>query len=139
MNKIKASDYARAKELEVKAYMFYYKVTGDAEKYALSVATYMDRFPPSDWQEYNQYAWYFYESVSDKELLERAVSWIDKSVVMDENFYNLDTQAALLYKLGSYTEAEKSANKAIALAKEAGEDASATEDLLKNIQEAASK
>lgn len=136
VNVIKASGYDRANELEVKAYMFYYQVTKDTEKYAMSVATYVDRFPPSGWQEYNQYAWYFYENVDDKELLNRAAKWAEKSIAIDDNYYNEDTYAALLLKLGKYSEAEKAAQKAIDFAKEAGEEYTATEELLKKARDA---
>lgn len=137
LENIKSSGYARAKELEMKAYMFYYKVTKDVEKYAVSVGAYLDMFPSDSWQEYNQYAWYFYENVDNKELLNKAVAWIEKSIEMESNYYNVDTQAALLYKLSKYQDAEKAANKAIELAKAAGEDPAGTQELLDKIREAA--
>ncbi len=136
LEKIKSSDYSRAKELEMKAYMFYYQVTDDIKKYAVSVSAYMDMFPPEGWQEYNKYAWFFYENVDDKQLLKKALSWITKSISIDENYYNVDTRAALLFKLGTYTDAEQAANKAIGLAMAAEEDYSETEKLLEKIREA---
>jgi hypothetical protein len=53
---------------------------------------------------------------------------------MESLYYNNDTVAALYYKLGKKGKALKYASKAIALAKETGEDYSSTAMLLDNIK-----
>lgn len=133
---IKNSSFERAKELELKAYMFYYKSTGDKEKYMISVDAYVSNINPESWQEYNQYAWYAYENIDNSEILQKAVRWAKKSISLEDNYYNEDTLAALLFKLKKYDEAEQAANKAIALAQQAGDEAKETKELLKKIKEA---
>lgn len=133
---IKASGFERAKELEFKAYMFYYKTTDDKDKYIITTSAYLDNFPSESWQEYNQYAWYAYEHIEDNELLQKAARWAKKSIALEDNYYNEDTLAALLFKLGKYDEAEVAANKAIAFADEAGDDHTETSSLLEKIKAA---
>ena len=65
----------------------------------------------------NTVAWTVYEELDDKESLEKALKWSDWSLKDKRNYYNLDTYAALLYKLGRYDEALKFANEAIEQAK----------------------
>jgi len=79
----------------------------------------------------NSAAWNFYEHINDPEQLQAAIKWVKKSIRLDKSHANLDTHAALLFKLGQTSKALKTAQKAIALAKEAGEDYSSTEELIK--------
>jgi len=136
VDRIKKSGFEKADELEGKAYIFYYDRTGDKDKYAISVVAYLERFGAKDWQEYNSYAWYFYENVSSPEELKKAENWARKSVALDDNYYNEDTLASLLYKNGNYKEAETHATKAIALADADGTDHSSTDELLTKIRQA---
>ena len=53
----------------------------------------------------NTRAWDVYEFASDKEILEDALNWIDRSLEINRNSFNLDTKAALLYKLDRLDEA----------------------------------
>lgn len=87
-----------------------------------------------NWSELNQYAWNFFENESDKELLKYALGWALKSVSKESNFYNNDTVANLYNTLGNKKEARKYAETAIRLGKEAGEDVTETEALLKKLQ-----
>lgn len=62
----------------------------------------------------NNGAWYFYKNAGNrKDYLEKAVSWIKRSIELNPNSYNYDTYARLLYRLGFYDQAEAMQLKAI--------------------------
>lgn len=85
-------------------------------------------------EELNAIAWNFFENVTHKESLEKAVTWAQESVKKNENSANTDTLANLYNKIGDKKNAKIWAEKAIQLAKSSGEDASDTEKLLKSLQ-----
>ncbi len=86
---------------------------------------------PMSWEELNGIAWDFYMLIDDKKLLKEAVKLAQKSVNINENYYNLDTLAALYHKLGKKGKAHKTALRAIELAKAANMDYSETEKFLR--------
>ncbi len=65
----------------------------------------------------NSIAWNFYEKVEDKEALQKAEGWASKACELEKNYANLDTYAAVLYKVGKKDLALQMANKAIEIAK----------------------
>lgn len=83
--------------------------------------------------ELNEIAWIFYKNTDDKNYLKQALKWAERSVSIYESYYNVDTVAALQAKLGQKKQAIKSAKRAIELAQQAGEDASATQQLLNEL------
>ncbi|MCB0675125.1 MAG: DUF255 domain-containing protein [Saprospiraceae bacterium] len=115
--------------------MIYYDQAGKVEQYAAATVDYLDRYPSDDWMLLNQVAWSFFQTVDDKAQLKKAVKWAERSVELDTNYYNTDTLAALLYRLGQTKKARKWAEKAIELGKAAGEDYSSTEQLLQQINQ----
>ncbi|MGU3375873.1 thioredoxin family protein [Chryseobacterium sp. M5A1_1a] len=84
-------------------------------------------------EELNSLAWNFYENVSNKTSLEKALSWAQESVKKDQNFANTDTLANLYNKMGDKKNAKMWAEKSIELAKSSGQDSSDTEKLLKSL------
>lgn len=84
-------------------------------------------------EELNSIAWNFFENVTNKPALEKALSWAQESVKKDENSANTDTLANLYNKLGDKKNAKLWAEKAIELAKKTGKDYSDTEKLLKSL------
>lgn len=84
-------------------------------------------------EELNSIAWNFFENVTNKPALEKALVWAQESVKKNENSANTDTLANLYNKLGDKKNAKLWAEKAIELAKKTGEDASDTEKLLKSL------
>ncbi|MBL7880601.1 MAG: thioredoxin family protein [Chryseobacterium gambrini] len=84
-------------------------------------------------EELNSLAWNFFENVSNKASLEKAVVWAQESVKKDENFANTDTLANLYNKVGDKKNAKLWAEKSIELAKKTGQDSSDTEKLLKSL------
>ena len=82
----------------------------------------------------NNLAWKFYNNQYGKEELLDAITWVERSIELQENSSNLDTYAALLYKTNNYQKAYEMAEKSISLAKESGSDYSQTEELLEKIK-----
>lgn len=84
-------------------------------------------------EELNSIAWNFFENVTNKASLEKAVTWAQESVKKSENYANTDTLANLYNKIGDKKNARLWAEKSIELAKKSGEDYADTEKLLKNL------
>jgi len=111
--------------------MNFYQMTGDVDNFAKSAVAYFDKYPSNDMNELNNVAWTFYESVTDKAMLKKAIGWAKTSVKLDAQYFNSDTLAALYYKIGDKKKAKKTALAAIEIAKKNGEDYSGTEQFLK--------
>ena len=86
-----------------------------------------------EWAWGNAMAWDVVESENKKQY-KSALKWINRSVSLSKNYFNLDTKAWLLYRMGKNKEALATAKEAIELAKTAGEAAESTEELLKLIE-----
>ena len=84
-------------------------------------------------EELNSLAWNFFENVTTKASLEKAVVWAQESVKKDENYANTDTLANLYNKVGDKKNAKLWAEKSIELAKKTGQDSGDTEKLLKSL------
>ncbi|MFT4664193.1 MAG: thioredoxin-related protein [Polaribacter sp.] len=123
----------KADQLSSQFRMAYYRQAGDRENYAKSAVSYFKKYPGKDWDELNEAAWTFYRVVENKKQLKRALKWVKKSIKLESNYFNHDTKAALYYKLGKKKKAMKTAKKAIALGKVAGEDTTATSEMLEQI------
>ncbi len=124
----------KAEKLSAQFRPAYYRQAGDRENYATSQLKYFKKYPSKDWEELNEAAWTFYRVAEDKKHLKKALKWARKSVKMNNQFINNDTVAALYFKLKKKKKALKYANKAIALAKESGNDYSDTTKLLEDIE-----
>jgi len=114
--------------------MNYFELQGRESRYIEKAAEYVKKYPSLQWNVLNELAWAFYEKIDDVSALKMAVKWARKSIEQNDNHYNNDTLAALYFKLGDQKRATKFAEKAIALARTAGEDYSATEGLLEKIR-----
>ncbi|MBB6370630.1 thioredoxin family protein [Chryseobacterium shigense] len=98
----------------------------------LTLELYKD-FSAASSEELNSLAWNFFENVSSKASLEKAVSWAQESVKKDENYANTDTLANLYNKIGDKKNAKIWAEKSVQLAKSTGQDSTDTEKLLKSL------
>ncbi|MBD0403951.1 thioredoxin family protein [Flammeovirga sp. EKP202] len=83
--------------------------------------------------ELNKFAWSFYRADVSKKYLNKALLWANRSVELQEQAFNLDTQANILYKLKMYEEAKVAAEKSIELAKSRGRNPTGTQKLLDKI------
>jgi len=135
---LKAADalYAKAYpemagEMSARFRMNYYQMTGDVDNFAKSSVAFFDKYPSKDMMQLNNAAWAFYESVTDKAMLKKAIGWAKASVKLDAQYFNSDTLAALYHKIGDKKKAKKAALAAIEIAKKNGEDYSGTEQFLK--------
>jgi thioredoxin-related protein len=82
----------------------------------------------------NSFAWYYFENETDKTKLKAALKWAEKSIKLDKNWQNLDTRANLHFVLGNKKAALADAKEAVKMANNIGDDASATESLIKKIK-----
>lgn len=115
--------------------MNYYRMLGQMDKFAEEAVAYYSKQDVDNSAELNNIAWAFFENVDDPKMLEKAIEWAEKSVKLEDAYYNNDTLASLYYKSGNKKKAKKAAEHAIELAKENGEDYSATQELLDKIKE----
>jgi len=121
-------------EYELMHYMYVNRGAAGQEQFEKVAVDYLDKYEMGSWSNLNSIAWRFYTSVDDPKLLEKALSWGEKSIALDNNFFNNDTVAALYYKLGNKVKATEHANVAIQLASEAGADTIETQKLLEKIE-----
>lgn len=98
----------------------------------LTLELYQD-ISKASYQELNSIAWNFFENVNSKPSLQQAIVWAQESVKKKEEYANTDTLANLYNKIGDKKNAKIWAEKAIQLAKAAGEDSTDTEKLLKSL------
>lgn len=124
----------RGEEMISSFTMLHYLGAGDDEKYAQAAIKHYKKFDAQAWDELNEVAWNFYENIEEKKYLKKGVKFAKKSIKMSNQYYNNDTLAALYYKMGKKGKALKTANKAIYLAKEEGEDDTETQKLLEKIK-----
>ena len=113
----------------------YYERKQDLPKYHAANTKLYDTYFNTDSNRLNSIAWKYYETVDDKAMLQKAAEWAGKSVSIAPGYANLDTQAALLYKLGQKDKARIAAEKAIAAGKRNGDDVASTEELLAKINQ----
>lgn len=124
----------KAAEMSGRLKMGFYAQREDWSSFAKAATSFYQKFPAQNWEELNEFAWLFYEAVDGKKNLKSALKWAKQSVKMEENYFNVDTIAALYFKLGKKGKALKYANKAINIAQATGEDYSSTEVLIGKIK-----
>lgn len=88
-----------------------------------------------DWSELNEIAWFYFENETSKKKLKKALEWAERSIELQKHWFNVDTKANLLHKLKHYDAAQTAAEEAIELCKEAGDDPTEIESLLKKIKD----
>jgi thioredoxin-related protein len=125
----------KADMLTAKYRMSYLLDMGQPDNFAEAAYDYFKEYPSERAEEYNEIAWTIFEEVESKKGLKKGVKLAKKSIKLSESYYNMDTLAALYFKLGKKGKATKTAEKAIEFAKSENIDPSETEDLLKKIKE----
>jgi thioredoxin-related protein len=113
----------------------YYDALGQKDIYIDKARNYVKKNPNLSATALNSLAWNFYEKIDDKKALKWATKWAQKSVDLEDGYYNNDTLAALYYKQHNKKKALKYAQKAIELAKATGLDFSETSALLEQINQ----
>ncbi len=137
VSKIKGTDFEKKEELLLSFYIIYYYEKKDWPNYEKSTIKFVNTYVGNDYNALNGYAWNFYdnENIKNKEAMNVALGWVEKSIEINSNYYNHDTHAAVLFKLGRKKEALKAAEDAIVIGKKNGEDVSSTEELIKKFRE----
>ncbi len=123
----------RAEEMLARLQLSFLAQNEQYDEYAKAAIDFYGKYKAENWDELNEVAWLFYETVDNPSQLKHAVKWAKQSIKMDPNYYNHDTLALLYHKLGKTKKAIKLGKKAIALAHESGEDCSSTENWLRTI------
>ncbi len=131
---ILSKKFSFGEELILKADVVLFSKSGDWVSYANSASLYVERYAMENSNILNSIAWTFYENVTDKLMLEKAASWAKHSIELTPGYFNYDTYAAVLYKLGKKTDALSAVEKAIELAKKEGQDYKTTEALMEKIK-----
>ena len=137
--KIESFHTANTQLIFVEADMKLAERNGNWADYAKLAMTHVDTYYLKDANTLNSIAWTFYEKVEDKEALLKAELWASKACVLEKNYANLDTYAAVLYKVGKKDLALQMANKAIDAAKKekyTTEDYKGTTELIEKIKAA---
>ena len=111
----------------------YWDQKGRQGTYVEKTKAFVKKYSNISWNTLNEFAWEFYEKVSDPKALKWAIKWAKKSISININRFNTDTLAALYYKTGNQKQALKWAKRSIALAEEAGADYQGTTALLEKI------
>ncbi|MEZ4772414.1 MAG: thioredoxin family protein [Bacteroidia bacterium] len=114
--------------------MTYAEATKNWEDYAFKTLYHFETFIITQPKELDLAARNFYDHIADTEKLEKAAEWARQSVALENEYYNNETYARILYKLGKYEEARRQANKALRLAATKNQDASDAEKLLQMIE-----
>lgn len=128
-----------AEELVLTAQVNYYNTQKDWKKYTAYYDEKLKKFPPrpntGESFGVNNAAWQIFLSSDDKQMLNKAVNWIDIAlkVEADPNEQYFDTKANLLYKLGRTKEGIATEQEAIehdrAAAKKANKEKGVMEDM----------
>lgn len=134
MNYIKQLSSSQAEKVYAALECDYFFYKNDLKNYVEKSVAYITNYQIENPDELNLFAWNFYQKVNDRKILEKAVEWSKKAIELKDDYANNDTYAALQYKLGNKKEAQKYAEIAIKKAKEEGEDASETIELLNKIK-----
>lgn len=137
ISELKKLDLKSAGKVICETDLGFYTRTENWTGYAATSVEYVEKYVPKDEEEYmnlNNLAWPFYEHVEDAKYLEIAVGWAKRSVDLRQEYFNTDTYAALLYKVGKKAEAKAAAEKAIELAKKTEQDYTGTSELLEKIK-----
>tara|TARA_B110000285_G_C14759477_1_gene438905 strand:- start:75 stop:527 length:453 start_codon:yes stop_codon:yes gene_type:complete len=109
MDEISSLDYSKKEKLRSEIQLYYYQQT-DSEKYIELAPGIVQKYFSENSNYLNNVAWNIYETATNKKDLKQALSLVNESVILDENYGNLDTQMRLLYILDEKSEALKIAD-----------------------------
>lgn len=124
----------RGEELASRYRIDYYRQKEDLENFARTAIDHYRRFPSDDPDELNEMAWLFAEELTAPEHLQVALGWVEKSIALQETYYNQYTCAKLWAKTGKKKAARKAAERSLELARAEGEDTTLVEELLETLK-----
>lgn len=95
----------------------------ELDKYAMQLSS----------EKLNSMAWYFFEHITKKASLKKALEWALLSVKIESKYFNNDTVANLYAKLNDKVNAKQYAKIAIKLGEDQGVDTETTQELLNRL------
>jgi len=113
--------------------ILYYEGIGDSQSYVKSTRHYMQNNTSNDPIFLNRKAWELVRLSNKKSDLKIAKKWIEKSINLESHYYNNETYARILYKLGEKDSSKSVLYEAISIAKRLGIDFADAQDLLDKI------
>jgi len=130
------SKYDEAKYIACVNGIKYYEWTGNWTQFFADADEYLKNYGSDKFSDYNGFAWEMASNTDNKQVLDKALSYVQKSLELGKNYYNTDTYAYVLYKLKRYDDAETAAKEAIGLAKSSNQAYDSSSKLLSDIQKA---
>ena len=88
----------------------FYAERNDLERYLELAPQFAEKYNKDNSLVLNSVAWKIYEKTEDKKILTKALRLVNRSVLLDANYNNLDTKMRILYVLGKKREAFALAN-----------------------------
>jgi thiol-disulfide isomerase/thioredoxin len=134
MSRVKQSSNAEVLSSGAQQELDYYKRNKNTEKYTALASDYVQKYLWTNANALNAVCWTYFMQVNDKTKLKDAEGWIAQSVKLDDKYYNTDTYANILHKMGRDKEAIMMAKHSIEMAKKSGEDFSSTQELLNSME-----
>jgi len=113
--------------------MNFYRGNKNYSKYAELAHNYINDYFLDDPKMLNAVCWTYFQHINDRIQLAEAEKWIAQSVNLEDKYYNSDTYANLLHKMGKKKEAIEMAKHSIDMAQKEGEDFSSTQELLNTL------
>lgn len=132
--KIKASEFTKKDELLLHTDLHFYEKKKDWTNYSKTAIEFFDKYKTVDYDLLNHVAWLFYKNISDNAQLEKGVAMAKRATEIKDASFTNDTYAMVLFKLGKKDDAIKAEEKAIKLAKKAGEPTDEYERNLESIK-----
>ena len=117
-----------------KVRMTYYRRRGNRKAFAQAALDHYKKYPCQNAAELNDVGATFYDVISKRKYLRKAIKLVKKSIKLDSSPENNLTLAQLYFKLNKKRKARKAALTSIALAKAMDEDYDDADELLKEIE-----
>lgn len=127
---IRRADLPDGKNFSHNIDMVYYEGINDKEQYVKIIKKYMRKYKEDDATVWHQKAWAILGKSKKRKDLKLAKKWIEKSVELGEQYYNLESLATVYAKLGRNRKASKAARKAIRTARKTGRTPSKAMNIL---------
>jgi thioredoxin-related protein len=125
----------KASQMSSMAYMSFYETTQEWDKYATNTVQYFEKYGRDEFESFLRAAFNFYNFVEKPEDLTKMLTWLEESVVSEENYANLYLNAALLKKLDRKKEALELAKKSLAVAQLEEVNAEIIQQLITELEE----
>ncbi len=114
---VQKADLPESDFLKIELQSRYFEGVGDDESYVKVNRQFMRKYKGKDPAVFHRKAWEVHDHTDKKADLLKAIDWLEKSVDLNPQFYNLETLAKFYDKVGKKRKARKAAERAIEYAK----------------------